>query len=52
LKLRGGCIRNREYDEVRDKYFRELNYTVLRFKNEKVEEDIKEVVEKIKQYLM
>ena len=42
---------NKEYDDVRDKYFTELNYKVLRFTNDEVENEIKEVVEKIKNYL-
>jgi very-short-patch-repair endonuclease len=39
-----------EYDAVRDKYFKELDYTVLRFKNEEVESDIEKVLVKIKSY--
>jgi very-short-patch-repair endonuclease len=42
---------NREYDEVRDKYFKELGYKVLRFKNNEIDNDVKGVVEKIKSYL-
>lgn len=38
----------REYDLVRDKYFRELDYKVLRFKNGEVENGIEKVLEKIK----
>jgi very-short-patch-repair endonuclease len=41
----------REYDEVRDKFFRELDYRVLRFRNDEVEENIKRVIEKIQNYL-
>ncbi|MEK7635054.1 MAG: endonuclease domain-containing protein [Patescibacteria group bacterium] len=37
----------REYDEVRDKYFRELDYKILRFENREVENDIEKVLEKI-----
>lgn len=37
-----------EYDQVRDKFFEELGYKVLRFSNSQVEDDIKEVIEKIK----
>lgn len=42
---------NREYDEVRDKFFAELGYKVLRFKNNEINEDVKKVVEKIKSFL-
>lgn len=41
----------REYDEIRDKYFEELGYTVLRFTNLEVENDIKEILNRIKLYL-
>lgn len=37
----------REYDAVRDKFFRELGYTTLRFPNREVEEDLENVLEKI-----
>lgn len=41
----------REYDEVRDNFFTSLDYKVLRFKNEEVEEKdkIEEVVKKIQE---
>jgi very-short-patch-repair endonuclease len=42
----------REYDVVRDKFFTELDYKVLRFKNSEVNEDTKKIVEKIKEYLV
>ncbi len=42
---------NQEYDNVRDKYFIELGYKVLRFKNEEVEEDIEKTLGKITTYL-
>ena len=42
---------NKEYDEVRDKYFKELDYKVLRFINDEVENNVKKVVEKIKEFL-
>jgi leucyl-tRNA synthetase len=42
---------NKEYDEVRDKYFRELNFKILRFKNYEIEKDTEKVVEKIKSCL-
>jgi very-short-patch-repair endonuclease len=38
----------KEYDEVRDKFFIELDYKVLRFLNIEVEENIEKVLEKIK----
>ena len=43
----------REYDAVRDKFFTELGYKVLRFKNEEVENKnkIEEVLKKIQSYL-
>ena len=39
---------NREYDMVRDKFFTELDYKVLRFRNDEVEKNISEVIRKIK----
>jgi very-short-patch-repair endonuclease len=42
----------REYDKVRDKFFTELDYKVLRFKNDEVENDTNEVVAKIKTCLL
>jgi very-short-patch-repair endonuclease len=42
---------NREYDDVRDKFFKELGYKVLRFPNKQVEENVKEVVKIIKNHL-
>ena len=41
----------REYDEVRDKHFKELGFTTIRFWNDEVENNIREVLEKIKNYL-
>lgn len=41
----------KEYDEVRDKYFRELDYKILRFKNAEVENNFEMVLEKIINYL-
>lgn len=38
----------REYDVIRDKYFEELSYKVLRFLNSEVENNIEMVLEKIK----
>jgi leucyl-tRNA synthetase len=43
---------NKEYDEVRDKYFEELGYKTLRFTNNEVENNIKKVLEKIKSHLI
>ena len=40
----------REYDAIRDKFFNDLDYKVLRFKNDEVDKDIKKVVEKIKSF--
>jgi very-short-patch-repair endonuclease len=40
-----------EYDKVRDKFFTELDYKVLRFRNNEIEEDINGVVVKIKSHL-
>ncbi len=42
---------SREYDRVRDKYFTELDYKVLRFLNGEIEKDIDKVITKIKSYL-
>jgi len=38
----------KEYDVVRDKYFKELGYKTIRFLNREVEGDIEKVLEKIK----
>jgi len=38
----------REYDEVRDKYFSELDFKVLRFTNSEVDKDINKVIGEIK----
>ena len=37
-----------EYDVVRDKFFKELGYKVLRFQNSEVEKDVERILEKIK----
>lgn len=42
---------NQEYDSVRDKFFTQLDYKVLRFSNDEVEDNIKKVIEKIILYL-
>jgi len=41
---------NQEYDAIRDKYFKELDYRVLRFQNNEVETDLEKVLEKIESY--
>lgn len=41
----------KEYDEVRDKFFRELGYTTLRFSNSEVEKDLEEVLNRIQDFL-
>ncbi len=38
-----------EYDAIRDNYMKSLNITVLRFDNELVNEDMNNVVEKVKE---
>src|SRR3989338_11445231 len=40
----------KEYDAVRDKYFKELGYKVLRFKNRELENDTEKVLDRIKSY--
>ena len=42
---------HRKYDELRDKYFRELDYKVLRFTNKQVDQDVGEVVKEIENNL-
>ena len=41
----------KEYDEIRDKYFSELGYKTVRFSNNEVENDLEEVLNKIRTYL-
>lgn len=41
----------REYDLVRDKFLKELDLKVLRFKNSEIEENVKEVLKKTKTFL-
>lgn len=43
---------SKEYDEVRDKYFKELDYATIRFLNKEVEESMEKVLEKIKSLLV
>lgn len=38
----------KEYDTVRDKYFTDLDYTVLRFSNHEVENDSEKVLNNIR----
>ncbi len=38
----------KEYDAVRDKFFSDLGYKVLRFKNKEIENKLSEVLSKIK----
>jgi len=40
-----------KYDEIRDKYFKELYYIVLRFSNDRIEKVIDEVLKEIKNHL-
>ncbi len=39
---------NKEYDTVRDKYFIELDFKILRFTNDEVEQDMEKVIDKIR----
>jgi very-short-patch-repair endonuclease len=41
----------KEYDAVRDKFFRELGYKTVRFLNREVENDIEKVLERISKNL-
>ena len=54
IEIDGGVHQNKEaqeYDLVRDKFFVELGYEVLRFSNNDIEQNIKEVINKIKSKL-
>lgn len=42
-----GDSHNRDDDEVRDKYFSDLGYKTLRFKNSEVKSDLLKVIDKI-----
>jgi len=48
-----GPIHNssKEYDSIRDKHFRELDYKVLRFKNNDVINRLESIIKEIKCYL-
>lgn len=51
IEIDGGIhqsVSHKEYDEVRDKYFEELDYKVLRFKNSEIKSNLEEVISKIK----
>ncbi len=41
----------KEYDFIRDNFFRDLNYQVLRFKNEEVENNLTMIIKKIREVL-
>jgi very-short-patch-repair endonuclease len=41
----------KEYDQIRDKYFKDLGYTTLRFWNNDVENNLQEVLKKVRIYL-
>ena len=40
----------REYDQIRDKFFTDLGYKILRFSNDEISKDINSVIEKIKSW--
>lgn len=42
---------NQELDKMRDKFFRELDYKILRFKNSRIENDTNGVIKEIEKYL-
>ena len=42
---------SREYDQVRDKFFKELGFIVLRFPNTEIEQNINEVLKTIQNHL-
>jgi len=41
----------KEYDLIRDNFFKDLDYNVLRFNNKEVENNVMEVINKIKEFL-
>lgn len=54
IELDGGVhnkVEAREYDKIRDTYFRELGYRTIRFLNSEVENKIEKVLIKIRNYL-
>lgn len=42
---------NKEYDSLRDKYFQDLDYKVLRFPNTEIEQNVNEALKTIQYYL-
>ncbi len=42
----------REYDKIRNNYFRELGYKLLRIQNSKIDSDIKSVLKNITNHLV
>ena len=54
VEIDGGVhedVEVKEYDKGREEELRELKLKVIRFKNEEVMENLKEVLEQIKKYL-
>ena len=54
IEIDGGIHQSsevKEYDSLRNKYFTQLEYKVLRFLNEEVEKNIEQVIRKIKENL-
>jgi very-short-patch-repair endonuclease len=52
IEIDGGVHNTTEargYDAVRDKYFRELDFKILRFTNDEVERNMEKVLERIKE---
>lgn len=49
-----GAVHNseesREYDEIRDKFFKELGYSTLRFRNSEIENNFEEVINEIENF--
>ncbi|MFC1770740.1 endonuclease domain-containing protein [Candidatus Margulisiibacteriota bacterium] len=43
--------KQREYDEYREEGLTEMNYDILRFRNEEIENNLKQVLTKIKNHL-
>ncbi len=54
IEIDGGIHNSKdqkEYDFIRDKFFKDLNYKVLRLKNDEVENNLVIVIRKIKEAL-
>jgi len=54
FEIDGGVHNNfesKKYDEIRDKYFKELDYIVLRFSNTEVEQNVNEVLKTIQNHI-